>query len=183
MSFPVVRLDAIPPQGLVVQVGEWAVAASAEAMEGTIQALSGELKVVRSGPHLLTGGHVEATALVRCDRCAELLALTVSGRFSCLYSPVDALPEVDEHGDVNLALPDSWTDGVQEVSEYDGEAIDLSHVVAEFLAVERPSRVRCADLDPAADAACAARWKAGAGSSGPAAPGAFATLKDWKPRT
>lgn len=183
MSFPVVRLDAIPPQGLVVPVGEWALAAAAEALEGTMQALSGELKLLRSGPHLLTGGQVEATALVRCDRCAELVPLTVAGRFSCLYSPVDALPEVDEHGDVKLALPDAWTDGVGEVGEYDGEAIDLAHVVAEFLAVERPSRVRCADLDPAADAACAARWRAAAGLSGPAHPGAFATLKNWKPRT
>lgn len=182
MSFPVVRLDAIPPQGLLVSVGEWAAASAAEVLEGPVRVIEGELRVVRSGPHLLCAGRVEATAEVRCDRCGEPLPLRVAGRFSCLYSPVDGLPEVDEHGDVNLALPEDWTDGVDEVSEYDGESIDLAHVVAEFLAVERPSRVLCADLDPAADAACAQRWRTGAGDLGPLAPGAFATLKNWKPR-
>lgn len=183
MSFPVVTVESVPPQGLDVIVGSWATAAAAEALGGRLEALSGELRVVRSGRSLLTGGHLSARALVPCDRCGELVVLPVSGEFSCLYAPADALPEVDERGDVQIAAPDAWERPLEEVSEFDGESLDLAHVVAEFLAVERPPRWRCADADPAADAHCLARWKARSGVAGEGAPRPFDALKDWKPRS
>ena len=177
MSFPVVPLESIPTHGLDTPVGDWARAAAAEAFEGEMVRLAGELSVTRVGRHVAVQGAIEGAARVACDRCGEPVELALGGPISCLYSPVDAVPVLDEDEDrAGPALPDGLPFAVTDVGEYDGVAIDLRDVVREYFAVERPARFRCSDADPSADEACTARWRARAGAPDPAAASPFAAL-------
>ncbi len=182
MSFPVVTVESIPTQGLQAVVGEWARAAVAEGLSGTPSRLSGELSVRRVGRHIAVVGALRGAADTVCDRCGEPLEIAIEGGVSCLYSPVDAIPEVSEDEERSgPAIPDGIAVEVEDVGEYDGVSLDLRDVVREFFAVERPARFVCADVVPDADAACSARWRERSGAPDPAAASPFAALKVLKP--
>jgi uncharacterized metal-binding protein YceD (DUF177 family) len=175
VSFPVVALESIPAHGLSVVVQEWARVACGEGLGGTPTAVGGTLDVRRVGRHILVSGALDGAAIVPCDRCGEPLALTVAGEVACEYLPVDEIAAAPVDSDE----PEDAEPGDQ--GEYDGVALDLVHVVREFFALERPARVLCADLDPAADAACLARFRARAGVSPPEPDPRLAVLKGVKP--
>ncbi len=159
MSFPVVSLESVPPQGLDVPVAAaWSRADAEVAMEGPLDAVSGALHVTREGKDLVVVGTIVATASVGCGRCARVVPLTVRADVDCLYLS----PRPDD-------APDPETSHA-ELGEYDGVALDLAHVVGESLALERPARVLCADVDPAEDAACLARWRAATATPEPDGP-------------
>lgn len=164
-----VALESIPTQGLDVVVQDWAMAACAEGLGGRATAVSGELHVVRLGRDVGVRGPVAGAAGVTCDRCGAEVDFRVETDVDCLYlaprGEADALPESD----------------YAELGEYDGVTLDLAHVVGESLALERPLRVLCGDVDPAADAACLARWRDRAGAAAPAGDPRFAVLKNVKP--
>lgn len=172
MSFPVVPLESIPTQGLTVDVGDWARAGCGEGLGGEVTAVGGRLVVTRSGRHIVVRGALSGAATTRCDRCGEPLHLSVSGDVDCVYVPVDELAQRED---------EEPPEDAPEQGEYDGVALDLAHVAREFFALERPARMLCADLDPAADAACLARFRARA-NLGPSEPDPrFAALKGVKP--
>ncbi|MDP2317298.1 MAG: DUF177 domain-containing protein [Pseudomonadota bacterium] len=173
MSFPVVPLESIPTHGLTVQVQDWGRAACGEGLGGEAGAVSGHLVVTRQGRHILVSGTLEGSATVVCDRCAEPLRFTVAGEVDCVYIPRDevAAQPVDEEP----------PEEAREEGEYDGVELDLVHVVREFFALERPARILCGDLDPAADAACLERFRTRAALA-PAPPDPrFSVLKGVKP--
>ncbi len=172
MSFPVIQLDAIPSQGLTVALGDWARVACGEGLGGAASALSGQLELRRIGRHIAVSGSLSGAADGRCDRCGEPLSLSAAGEIHCSYVPADevAAPAADED-----------TGEVPEHGEYDGVSLDLLHVVREFFALERPPRMLCADGDPAADAACLARFRTRAGLGEPEPDPRFAALKGVKP--
>lgn len=158
MSFPIVPLESIPTHGLSVDVGAWAHPAVAEALGGPVRSCAGDLELRRTGPHIVVRGHLDASAEIVCDRCSEPLILAIGGEVVCLYSPITALPAVDDDDDRSgPVLPSGLPFPVEDVGEYDGIALDLRFVVGEYFAVERPLRVRCGDLDPAQETACLAR--------------------------
>jgi uncharacterized metal-binding protein YceD (DUF177 family) len=156
-----VALDDIPTRGLDVVLGPWAVAACAKGIEGTEAQCAGQLHVSRHDRHILVQGALTASALVQCDRCGEPLRLPLEAELTCLYSPLDAVPERGEEEDEGgLPLPEGVPVEACELAEYDGVRLDLAEVVRETCVVERPARVRCVDiLGPEADAACIARWQ------------------------
>lgn len=181
MSVPVVTLESLPTHGLEVEVADWARGAAAEGLGGELDALAGHLSVRRAGRHLLVHGELSGSARVPCDRCGAPVALAVAGELSCVYSPVDALPapEAEDEPD-GPALPEGLPFAVRDVGEYDGASLDLRDVVREHFTVERPAVVRCGDVDPAADAACHARWRALAGAPDPTESSPFSALKALK---
>ena len=182
-SFPRVTPDAIPPHGLSVSLGPWATVPCAEGAEGEVQKLDGKLKIVRHGVHLEVRGDLGAQVQLRCDRCREPLALNISGRLDCLYSPISEIPvrEEDEEGD--FPMPIELPEPVSDQGEYDGVALDLRDVVREFFALERPPAIRCSDLNPALEEACWDRWRTLAGplDDGVAIDHPFAALAGFKP--
>jgi uncharacterized metal-binding protein YceD (DUF177 family) len=127
------------------------VAAAAEGLSGTGATVEGALEVRRVGRDLHVTGRLSGGARVACDRCGAEAALAVEAVLDCLY----AAPRGEDQ-----ALPE---EAYADIGEFDGEALDLAHVVAESFALERPARVRCGDVDPAADVDCHARWRAAAG--------------------
>jgi uncharacterized metal-binding protein YceD (DUF177 family) len=155
MSIPLVPLENVPSHGMTVPVGPWADARAADAMEGPVRSLAGTLEITRDGRDLRVTGVINATAEVPCDRCGIPVVLPVHSDVDCLYAAPRAEGE---------ALPE---DGAEDIGDYDGVALDLAHVVGETLALDRPARVRCADVDAHADDACLARWRAAAGPSAP----------------
>lgn len=178
MSFPVVPLESVPTQGLQSAVGDWALAAVAEGLDGDGPRVGGTLSVRRAGRHLVVVGTLDGAATVACDRCGEPVVLALSGAVSCLYSPVDALPEAGEDEDRSgPVIPEEVPFAVEDVGEYDGVSLDLRDVVREFFAVERPARFVCADVDPLADAACGERWRARAGNPDLSDASPFSALK------
>lgn len=182
MSFPLVPIAAIPTQGLRTSVGDWARAAAAEGLDGTVLGLDGSLELVRRGPHLLARGEVTLDARLPCARCGELLDWAMSTPFAVVYSPLSSLavrPEDDAEG--GPEVPSEFAGEADEVGEYEGDTFDLRQVVQELCAVEKPARLRCVDLDPATDDACAARWKARVGPIAEGSISPFSALKALKP--
>jgi uncharacterized metal-binding protein YceD (DUF177 family) len=173
----VLALADIPSHGSRVALGPWARAAAAEGIGGEVNAFEGEFLVTRHGEHLAVRGEIHLVGTVACDRCGGPLLLSLGGDMSVLYSPVSALPETveDEEGlpkpPIELEFP------VEDLGEFDGERLDLAQVVHEWAAVERPVRLRCADLDAETDDACRARFRARARVSDiPATDPRFAVL-------
>lgn len=169
MSFPVVPLDSIPAQGLEVDVQGWALAACAVGLGGPAREASGHLAVNRQGRDIGVRGDVHGAADLVCDRCGAALSFAADAAVDCLYlaprGEDEAPPETD----------------YEDLGEYDGVALDLAHVVSESLALERPFRVLCGEVDPAEDAACLARFRAKAGTSEGTADLRFSVLKNFKP--
>lgn len=162
----IVALTDIPTRGLDVQVGSWAAAAFAEGLAGEVKAFEGALTVTRHDDvHIAVRGELHLVGEVPCDRCGEPLVVSLGGDLSVLYSPVSALPETDEDEDGLPRPPVDPGFPVEDVGEYDGQALDLAHVVREWAIVERPARLQCADLDEAEDEPCRARFRARAGAS------------------
>ena len=185
MPLPLIPIASIPTPGKTFPVGDWARGAAAEGVGGVVQSLEGEITLLRRGPHVLAQGHLDTVARAPCDRCGELLDFPVAGEFAVVYSPLDAIPPRAEDDDGGPEVPDVFAGEAEDVGEYQGDSLDLLQVVREFCALERPARLRCGDLDPAADAGCAARWQARAGvplvDEVEAAPSPFAALKSLKP--
>lgn len=178
MSLPLVSIAAIPPAGLRFPVGDWARGGASDGVGGEVSAVDGTIECLRRGPHVLAKGELSITARLPCDRCGELLDLQVSGPFACVYSPLSAIPERTEDDDGGPEVPDAFAGEADDVGEFDGVTLDLVQVVREFAALERPPRLLCADVDPAQDDACLARWKVRAGSTPSAPPSPFAALKN-----
>lgn len=176
MSFPVVSLESIPTHGLNVDVSDWARAACGEGLGGAPSHVGGRLAIFRNARHIVVRGQIEGAATSACDRCGEALQLSVSGDVDCVYVPVDELAASTKDVDA-----DDTPEDAPEQGEYDGVALDLVHVAREFFALERPVRLLCADLDPAADAACLARFRAKANLGQPEPDPRFAVLKGVKP--
>ncbi|HNH47593.1 MAG TPA: hypothetical protein PKY30_11170, partial [Myxococcota bacterium] len=105
-TFPRLAPDAVPPHGLQVELGPWAVAPAGEGAEGTVEGLSGRLKVTRhSGVHFVVRGEISGQASLLCDRCRRVLSLPIAGNVDCLYSPVSTLPEREEDADGDFPMP------------------------------------------------------------------------------
>lgn len=154
-----VALDDIPTRGLDVVIGPWAVRACASGLEGEDAQCEGHLRVTRHDRHILVEGEVSGSAVVRCDRCTAPQRFALSAPIVCLYSPIDAIPERNEDDEGDPQLPEGLPVSSCELAEYDGVRLDLAEVVRETFVVERPARLRCADiLGDEADAACQARW-------------------------
>ena len=180
-----VPLAAITPTGHHAHVGEVLRPAAEEGMGGPVSRLDGHVELQRRGVHVLARGNVDATGEVACDRCGAPLTLRVAGEFACVYSPLESLRERGENEDIEGGpeVPDPFAGEADEVSEYTGDTIDLAQVVREFVALERPARVFCADVAPpaeaaAADAACHARIADVAPADVPLSTSPFAALKD-----
>lgn len=164
-----VTLDAIPVPGLDFVVQDWAREACAESLVGAAPAVSGELHVTRVGGDIGVRGPLSASADVTCDRCGLPFRFAVQTEVDCLY----LAPRAE-----GAASPESE---FADLGEYDGVTLDLAHVVRESLALERPMRVLCGDLDPAAEEACLARWRESAGAPERAADPRLAVLQNFKP--
>ncbi|HNC97460.1 MAG TPA: DUF177 domain-containing protein [Myxococcota bacterium] len=183
-TFPRLAPDAVPPHGLQVELGPWAVAPAGEGAEGTVEGLSGRLKVTRhSGVHFVVRGEISGQASLLCDRCRRVLSLPIAGNVDCLYSPVSTLPEREEDADGDFPMPIDLPQPVDDQGEYDGVALDLRDVVREFFALERPVSLRCSDVDSAFEVECLERWRSVAGTldDGMAAENPFAALAGFKP--
>lgn len=161
----IVALADIPTRGLVLALAEmpWARAAAADGLGGEVRAFDGGLTVTRHGVHVAVRGEISAMALVPCDRCRAPMLVSVGGEVSCLYSPLSALPEREGDDDGLPRPPVELPFEVLDVGEYSGTSIDLAEVVREWMLVERPARMVCADVDPHDDAACLERFRASAG--------------------
>lgn len=183
MSFPIVSVDAVPHAGLDVAVGPWAKPAVEEAFGPST--VSGALRVLRKGPHLVVTGALALDCTVPCDRCRRPVPLHLAPEVACVYSPITAVPERSEDDDASgPAIPEGLPVEVEDAGEYDGVTLDLAAVVTESLEVERPARWRCVDAfpdDPQSDTECQARWVAASGASDLAPPSPFAALAGWKP--
>jgi uncharacterized metal-binding protein YceD (DUF177 family) len=119
-------------------------------------------------------GTLDGAADTACDRCGQPSHFAASGDVDCVYVPVDEVVERGE--DAEPPADDAPDEG-----EYDGVSLDLVHVVREFFALERPARLLCADVDPAADAACLQRFRALANLGPPEPDPRFSVLKGVKP--
>lgn len=182
-TFPRLTPDAIPPHGLTVSLGPWAVAPCIEGVDGELEKLEGKLKVTRHGVHLVVRGNLSAQVRLRCDRCRAPIDTEVSGRLDCLYSPLSEIPAREEDAEGDFPMPIELPEPVTDQGELDGSTLDLRDVVREFFALERPPAVRCVDYNPASDAECLDRWRKLAGplDDGVATDHPFAALAGFKP--
>lgn len=163
-TFPDLNLEAIPPHGLVVSPGPWAVAPCQDGAEGSCEKVEGSLKITRHGVHIFVRGQLKAAVQLRCDRCGKALDWQIEGPLSCLYSPLSEVPERGEEDEDTPPLPVKLDEHVEDLGEYSGTSLDLRDVVREFFSLERPTSLRCLDIDADQDAACYARWKSEAGA-------------------
>ncbi len=167
--FPPVTPDMVPPHGMRVKLGPWAHRAAGEGADGTVEALSGLLRIRRFKAHLLVQGKLNGAFTVRCDLCREPLAVKFAADLNCVYSPMSLVPSREEDEEGDFPMPEEITsigEPVDDQGEYTGEALDLQDVVREVFALERPPVYRCDEVAPSTAAACEARWKRAAGQAG-----------------
>ena len=160
--FPIIAPEDVPPSGFEFPLNEWSHAPASEGAGGTLVALTGKLKVKRVKIHLFVSGQLQGEFSAPCDRCGVPLTIKLSGKLSCLYSPMSSIPERTEDEDGDFPLPEGLGELAAEIDdqgEFDGAGLDARDVVREFFAIERPSSLRCEDLDPDQEASCRARWK------------------------
>lgn len=133
-----IQLDSIPDEGLPVHadgsVG-WAVAAAQEGLGAAPEAVRFDVKVTRIEDHVRVKGEGTAEGQFTCDRCGEPVRLSLGGAIDLYYAPESYLDSADsELGADDLDI--GW---------FDGEALELSAVLTEAVALWAPSRVRCGD--------------------------------------
>lgn len=134
-----IRLDMIPEDGLEVSAdldAVWAVDAARDSLEGDPERLHFDMQVSLVGGYVRVQGRGSALTPRVCDRCQEPVTLEVKGNMDLYYSP---LPK-DTGGESVLLGKDDL-----DIGFFEGDAIDLTDVVSEQLALWAPSRVRCGD--------------------------------------
>ena len=167
--FPPVTPDMVPAHGMKVKLGPWAHRAAGEGVDGTVESLSGLLRIRRFKAHLLVQGKLTGAFAVRCDLCREPLAVKFTGDLNCVYSPMSLVPSREEDEEGDFPMPEEITsigEAVDDQGEYIGDALDLQDVVREVFALERPPVYRCDEVVPSSAAACAARWKKATAQAG-----------------
>lgn len=114
-------------------VGPWALAAAAEALEGEVKRLDGVLQISREGDVVRASGELFAEVTRDCDRCAKTGTWRLGGPLDLRYAPLPSMQqtEVDlEEADLDLGF---YTEG----------AINLDAVLAEHFALALPLRLTC----------------------------------------
>lgn len=133
-----IHIDELPDDGLMIDFTEqtpWAADVAAFALDGEVDRLAGHLRVVRLGPGVQVEGPVEVVARRRCDRCLAELRYYLDGTLSLFFDRYPDLPELE----IDL-LPDELDVGFLE-----GDELDLSAVLSEYITLEAPSRLFCGD--------------------------------------
>jgi uncharacterized metal-binding protein YceD (DUF177 family) len=139
-----VRLKRVGAAGMKIDLdlhATWAQEAAAEAMESSLDTLTGSVDV--SAP--LDDGRVDVrcelamTGPSQCERCGEVTSVAIHVDSLLLFFPAGQAP--DGTGDIELNRKDL------DVGWYTEGAIDLSDVVREAVALGMPPRVICADAD------------------------------------
>jgi uncharacterized metal-binding protein YceD (DUF177 family) len=133
-----IRIEDLPEEGLEVEIASsqaWVARAAEEGLEGGFDGASGHLLVRRVGPGVHVGGEARARVLRECDRCLAPIRLSFGGDVD-LYYDAGPVPGQERSG---LSAEDLDTGFLE------GEEVDLSEVLTEFLALEVPPRVCCGD--------------------------------------
>ena len=132
------KLGEISERGLDVNaelVDEWARDAVALALDGEPQSLQFRARVQRVSDCVRVFGHLEASANRDCDRCQVRLTVSMSGEMDLYYAP----PRPGDGGDRDL------DEGDLDIGWFDGQALELSQVISEQLAIWSPDRIDCED--------------------------------------
>jgi uncharacterized metal-binding protein YceD (DUF177 family) len=107
----------------------------AHALEPPEQA-SVVLRMRCSSDDVAVSGKTEIVFLRDCDRCGGTVRMSLSGTVRMRYHPPGAHLADSEHG---------LGEGDLDVGWHDGQAMDLSAVLTEQLALQAPDRVRCGE--------------------------------------
>jgi uncharacterized metal-binding protein YceD (DUF177 family) len=134
-----VRIEDLPPEGLMVALGDeqaWARAVLTQALEGELIALRGHLRVRAVGPGAVVEGEAHASFRRACDRCLAEVRLDLGDEIDLYFQPPQPFSGEREIG---LGADDL------DVGFVDGGELDLGAVLAEFFLLEAPSVLRCGE--------------------------------------
>jgi len=170
-----VPVNGIPAAGTTYPIEikqDWAKDAASEALDGAAEVVEGELTLIPASDRGLihVKGRVSARRSAGCDRCGEPCDHGAQVDVQLLYAPEARDDESFDGGEIELSAEEL------DVGWYRDGGIDLASVLGEALALELPSRIRCADVEEC-DKRTAALLAA-AGRSGTPGHPAFAALRD-----
>ena len=170
-----VPVNGLPAAGKLIAFdrhAEWARAAASLALDGEVERLEGELTLVPASDRGLVSvsGVLFAERSASCDRCGEPCTHGARVEVQLLYAPEARDDESFDGGEIELAAEDL------DLGWYADGALDLASVLGEALALEVPSRIRCANGEEC-DKRTAALLAAAGRSGNPGHP-AFAALRD-----
>jgi uncharacterized metal-binding protein YceD (DUF177 family) len=132
------HLEEIPDEGWVVDfdlTDAWARSAALEALDAAPIELGGTLAVRRFADDLVVSGTIRLVVPQGCHRCGEDVCLTVEGQVALSFTPTRS-PE-------STPAARQLAPGDMDVGFYDGERLDLAHVVSEQLILLLPSKLAC----------------------------------------
>jgi uncharacterized protein len=131
----VFSLDEIPPDGLSLRLApDPAIYGIGQVEVANPPGLFGWLKVVRDRRDLMVSGRVEAKLRLECTRCLGPAEVPVSSDFEFRMVPRSAMAGQEEM---------ELVEGDLEIEFFDGEEVDLGHIVAEQVYLTIPMRVLC----------------------------------------
>jgi uncharacterized metal-binding protein YceD (DUF177 family) len=131
----------------------WARAAVAEALDGSLQALKGEVRIQRASPGVKAVVDASAVADRTCDRCGVGVALAIHAEEELLFLPAGMEVDDDETELEADELDVGW---------YHDDSLNLADVLSEAFALNLPMRITCTVAategnEAEAEAACTAR--------------------------
>ena len=168
MKLNVERIEEDPkPQ----ELGGWAHAAAADALEGAVQSLEGEITLRRADESVFVEGEVQAVVHRACDRCGAQVICTIGGEMDLAYVPAN------RGGNASREV----FGGDMDVGFYAEGSLDLGDVLREYFALTTPDRLACdlAAVSVAPGATCQATLIAKKSEEKPVDP-RFAALKGLK---
>jgi uncharacterized protein len=136
----IIRVDEIPESGLTVaktERGSWLQnLLNAQGATGIAcpEPLRLEVQLTRSGPNVFLRGELETSVQTACVRCLDELTLPYCREFTYTFQPQERQSFPPEKEVTKKEL---------EVSFFQGNAINLSHVIREQILLNIPAHPLC----------------------------------------
>ena len=130
------RIDQLSddPTAVPIQDGsDWALVAAAEAVDGDVQVLRGELAFRVQYETVFVRGSLQLKCRRSCDRCGGFLILEIEGPVDLAYRP-----EIQSSEAVRELSNDEL-----DVGFYTGAEFEVAVAVREHLALQLPFQVHC----------------------------------------
>ncbi len=130
-----IRLDEIPPEGLDLEVRLEPEASVSRSFRSK-GPFTGSFRIRKIAPEILVNGSVEGELILECSRCLNEFQFGIHEDIDLELRPASLIEGSDE---LELA------DGDLDVEFFQGDALDLNHILVEQISLALPMKPLCSE--------------------------------------